>query len=247
MKPVSIQSMEDVMRLLPWFAASLFVLGAAAIAVAQDRLDSIKVDPAHHQVVFENDQVRVVRWVIPVGDKTLNHTHPDNVNIAVTDYNAKATTADGKTADVHLAAGSVLWRDAAAHVVENLGSEPMIGIIIEPKRPASVRPLGSADPVAVDSTHQTVEFENALVRVIRERQSGSFPMHGHPDNVQVLLTDLNALLTTSDGPAQTVTGKAGEARWRTATEHAGKIVGDRPFEQIVVEMKGAGIGPTAGR
>lgn len=72
-------------------------------------------------------------------------------------------------------------------------------------------------------------------------------MHGHPDNVQVLLTDLNVSLTTADGKTQTVTGKAGEVRWRPATQHAGKILGDKPLEQIVVEMKGAPGAPTGGK
>ncbi len=232
------------MRLLTWLTALLFVPVLGLSAIAQGALDSIKVDPTHHQVVFENDQVRVVRWVIPVGDKTLNHSHPNNLSIALTDYDGRATTPDGRTNEVHLKAGSVTWREAGIHFVENIGKEPMVGIIVEPKKPASARPAGSPDPVAVDPQHEKVEFENAEIRVIRERQSGSFPMHGHPDNVQVLLTDLNATLTTADGTTQTVTGKAGETRWRSATQHAGRIVGHQPLEQIVVEMKGTPSAPT---
>ena len=231
---------------ITWFATLLFALTVTVPALAQDDLDSIKVDPAHHQVVFENDQVRVVRWVIPVGDKTFNHSHPNNLSVVLTDYNAKVTTPDGTT-DVYLKIGSATWREAGTHVVENLGKTPMTGIIIEPKKPASAPPPGSADPVAVDPQHQKVQFENEQIRVIRERQSGSFPMHGHPDNVQVLLTDMNASLTTSDGKTQTVTGKAGEVRWRTATQHVGKNLAGKPFEQIVVEMKGAPGAPTGGK
>jgi hypothetical protein len=180
-----------------------------------------------------------VRWEVPAGDATLEHSHPNNLNIALTDYNGAVTTPDGKTAAMHFTAGSASWRSAGIHVVKNLGTQPMRGIIVEPKAPASSRPPGSADPVVVDPQHQTVEFENAAIRVIRERQSGSFPMHGHPDNVQILLTDLNASLTTTDGVTQVVTGKAGEVRWRAATAHVGKTIGDTPFEQIVIEMKAA--------
>jgi hypothetical protein len=78
--------------------------------------------------------------VIPVGDKTLNHSHPDNLNICLTDYNGRVTTPDGKAFDVHLKAGSVTWRKAGVHVVENIGSQPMEGIIVEPKQQASARP-----------------------------------------------------------------------------------------------------------
>jgi quercetin dioxygenase-like cupin family protein len=127
------------MRLLTWLTVLLFALTLAIPALAQDNLDSVKVDPAHHKVVFENDQVRVVRWVIPVGDKTLNHSHPNNLNICLTDYNGRVTTPDGKTSEIHLKAGSVSWREAGVHVVENIGSQPMEGMIVEPKKPASAR------------------------------------------------------------------------------------------------------------
>lgn len=100
-----------------------------------DDLDSVKVDPAHHKVVFENDQVRVVRWVIRAGDKSLNHSHPNNVNINLTEYNGRVTTPDRKPFEVHDKAGSVSWRQAGIHLVENIGSQPMEGIIVEPKKP----------------------------------------------------------------------------------------------------------------
>lgn len=63
-------------------------------------------------------------------------------------------------------------------------------------------------------------------------------MHGHPDNVQVLLTDLNVKVTTADGKAETFTGKAGDVRWRSAIQHKGAVTGEKPVEQILVEMKG---------
>lgn len=234
------------MRLLTRLAAALFLSALAVAALGQDALDSVKVDPAHHKVVFENSQVRVLRWTIPVGDKTLTHSHPHNVNLDLSDYNGKVSSPDGRTSNVHVKAGSVSWREAGSHAVENIGKEPMQGIIVEPKDPASARPAGSQDPVVVDPQHQKVEFENDQIRVIRERQSGGFPMHGHPDNVQILLTDLNVVLTSTDGTTQPVTAKAGEVRWRTAAQHAGRVVGDKPFEQIVIEMKAASGGP-AGR
>jgi len=214
--------------------------------MSQDDLDSVKVDPTHHKIMFENEQVRVVRWAVPVGDRTLNHSHPNNVNISLTDYNGKVTTPDGRINEVHFRAGSAAWRGAGTHLVENIGKEPMEGILVEPKRPASARPAESQDPVVVDPKQQKVEFENEQIRVIRERQSGSFPMHGHPDNVQVLLTDVNATLTTADGKTQAVTGKAGEVHWRPATQHVGKILGDKPVEQILVEMKGVPVTKTGG-
>ena len=125
------------MRFLTWPMALLMTMMTIAVSTpAQDDLDAVKVDPAHHKVVFENDEVRVVRWVIPVGGKTLNHSHPTSLIITLTDYNGRVTTPDGEHFDVHDKAGSVSWRPAGIHLVENIGSQPMEGIIVEPKRPS---------------------------------------------------------------------------------------------------------------
>lgn len=200
--------------------------------------DSVMVDPVHHQVLFENDQVRVVRWFAAAGDGTLQHSHPDNLNICLTDYDGKVMVPGQKPIEVFAKAGTVTWREAGIHAVDNLTDHAMEGILVEPKRPASKRPPGSPDPVAVDPKHHKIEFENDQIRVLREhRKPGPLPLHGHPDSVQVLLTDFKATLTTADGKTETLTGKAGEVRWRPATEHKGVVLGSTPVEQILVEMK----------
>lgn len=233
------------MRLLTWittliFAFALGCLGVAP-AVAQQDLDSVKADAAHHKVEFENGQVRVVRWVIPPGDKTAKHSHPDNVNIFLTDANVKITTPDGKTTEAHGKAGGAVWRGPTTHVAENIGDKPVEGISVEPKKPASALPAGAQDVIAADPKHSKVEFENDQVRVIRYHfdPGEKSAMHGHPDNVQVILTDAKANVTTPDGKTTPSSGKAGEVRWRQAAQHAVQNTGDKPFEGILVEMKGS--------
>ena len=196
------------------------------------------MDPAHHEVLSENDQVRVARWIVPAGDRTLSHSHPNSLNICLTDYNGRVT-ANGKTFEVRKKAGWVEWRQALSHAVENIGNQTMVGILVEPKNPGSTRPAGSSDPVFVDPKHHKVEFENEEIRVLRERREpGDLPRHGHPDNVQLLLTDFNGTLTTCDGKTQTIAGKAGNVRWRPATQREGVVRGKEPVEQILIEMKG---------
>jgi quercetin dioxygenase-like cupin family protein len=235
------------MRLQRWITAFLFglalVWAGPAPAAAQD-LDSVKADASHHKVEFENEQVRVVRYVIPPGDKTAKHSHPNNVNVFLTDANAKITTPDGKTSEVHGKAGAVAWRGATTHVVENTGSKPIEGILVEPKRPSSALPGGATDEATADPKHAKVEFENDQVRVVRYHYEPGEKgvMHGHPDNVQVFLTDSKANVTTADGKTAPTSGKAGEARWRQATQHTVQNTGDKAFEGILVEMKG---GPRA--
>jgi len=91
-------------------------------------------------VEFENDQIRVVRWVVSPGDKTAKHSHPASLIVLLTDYDGRVTTADGKSTEAHFKAGAAMWREALTHVVENIGQHPMEGIIVEPKKAASPRP-----------------------------------------------------------------------------------------------------------
>jgi len=239
------------MRLQKWITALIFGLALAcrgtSPAAAQD-LDSVKADAAHHALEFENEQVRVVRYRIAPGDKTANHSHPNNVNIPLTDVNAKITTLDGKTTEVHGKAGAVAWRGATTHVVENTGDKPIEGILVEPKKPSSALPAGAVDEATADPKHAKMEFENDQVRVVRYHYEPGekSAMHGHPDNVQVFLTDSKANVTTPDGKTAPTSGKAGETRWRQATQHSVQNTGDKAFEGILVEMKGAPGAKTTG-
>jgi len=238
------------MRLLTWgsmaiFAFTLSTLGASR-AVAQQDLDSVKADAAHHKVEFENSQVRVVRYKIAPGDTTANHSHPSSVNILLTDINAKFTTPDGKSTEVHAKAGTAAWRPPTTHVVQNIGDKPIEGIMVEPKKPSSALPAGAQDETVIDPKHSKVEFENDQVRVTRYHFDAGekSTLHGHPDNVQVVLTDAKANVTTPDGKTTPAVAKAGEVHWRPATQHAVQNTGDKPLEGILVEMKGGAAAST---
>jgi quercetin dioxygenase-like cupin family protein len=213
---------------------------APGVVTAQD---AVIADSAHHKVEFENAQVRVVRYTIPPHDKTAPHEHPNNLQVMLTDHNGRVTTADGKTTEVHGKAGQVAWRTATKHVVENIGDKPIEGILVEPRiAGATAGLIEESDPVKVDPQHNKIEFENDQVRVLRYHYGPheKSPMHDHPDNVQVLLTDSNGRITTADGKVTEAQRKAGEAAWRTATKHTVENVGDQPYEGILVELKGKG-------
>ncbi|MGI9102963.1 MAG: hypothetical protein ACR2IF_11030 [Terriglobales bacterium] len=230
---------------LRWATASIFAftllvyLGAAPM-VAQQALDSTKADPAHHKVEFENEQVRVVRYHIEAGDQTVRHSHPDSVLVVLHGGSVQNTSDDGKTTTTEVKDGAAVWRPALTHVTKNVGNKPIEGFIIEPKNPHSARPAGSADETTEPNPLAKVEFENDKVRVVRYRfnPGDKNAMHGHPDNVQVVLTDTKANVTTPDGKTTPSQGKAGQVNWRPATVHSVQNTGDKPFEGVDVEMKG---------
>ncbi len=238
------------MRMLRWMCAGLVAAAMVGLgpssAFAQQDLDAVTADAAHHKVEFENSQVSVVRWVIPPGEKTAKHSHPANVNVLLTDGDLRLTTADGKSTEVHPKAGAAAWRGPTTHVAENIGKKPVEGILVEPKAPASALPAGSKDEAAANPANAKVEFENELVRVVRYHYAPGekAAMHGHPDNVLILLADFKADSTTPDGKTVHGEGKAGEVRWRPALVHSLLNTGNTPVEGILVEMKGGAAKPS---
>jgi quercetin dioxygenase-like cupin family protein len=100
--------------------------------------------------------------------------------------------------------------------------------------------VAGADPVAVDSKHYKVEFENDQVRALRITYGPNEKsvMHGHPDAVLICLTDFHVKFTSPDGTTEERRGRAGETMWSPAEEHLPENVGDKRLELILVELKG---------
>jgi len=230
------------LRLLTWITAAAFgfALVCPSSVRAQQDLDSTKADPAHHKVEFENDQVRVVRYKLAPGEQSARHSHPDSVIVVLTGGSIQNTTDDGNTTSTQPKPGDAFWRPALTHVTKNVGDGPIEGILVEPKNPHSARPAGSADETTLPDARAKVLFENEQVRVLRYffNPGEKDGMHGHPDNVQILLTDAKATVTTPDRKTSQSEGKAGQVNWRPATVHSVQNTGGKAFEGVLVEMKG---------
>ena len=100
--------------------------------------DPVKVDPKHYKVIFENDQVRVLQANYGPHEKSVMHEHPDTVAVFVRDLDAKFTTPDGKTEELHMKAGQAVWNKAAKHLPENVGNKALEVVVVELKpKPAA--------------------------------------------------------------------------------------------------------------
>ena len=104
----------------------------------------------------------------------------------------------------------------------------------------AVTPSMAQDAVKVDPTHYKVEFENAQVRVVRVNYGPheKSVMHSHPANVAIFLSDGQARFTLPDGKTQDAPVKAGTTQWDGGGKHLPENIGDKPFELILVELKG---------
>ena len=96
------------------------------------------------------------------------------------------------------------------------------------------------DPVKVDAKHYKVLMDNDQVRVLKIHYGPheKSVMHEHPDSVAVFLNTSDAKFNFPDGTSTPTTAKAGEARFTPAGKHLPENVGSKPFDVVLVELKG---------
>lgn len=214
-----------------------FIALAAPMALAQD---PVKVDANHYTVMFENDQVRVLRIHYNPKEKSVMHEHPASVVVFLSDSKAKFTLPDGSTTtDGGGKAGQVRFSDAGKHLPEDIGTTPVEAVLVELKGKSGMGSAVALDPVNVDPTRHKVEVENDKVRVLRIKikAGDTTKQHEHPNGVAIFLTDVKTKFTRGDGTTREGENKRGEAIWAVAEKHTVKNVASRPAEIILVELK----------
>ena len=95
--------------------------------------DPVKVDSKHYKIEFENEKVRVVRVSFGPRERSPMHSHPDGVQIFMTDVHAKFAFPDGTTQEVRGKAGQTGWSAAFSHAPENLENTSLELILVELK------------------------------------------------------------------------------------------------------------------
>jgi hypothetical protein len=98
------------------------------------RADALEVAPNLHEVVLENERVRVLKYRSKTGDRADLHWHPNNVVIHTgPPAKMRFKTVDGSANDVEVPTGYVGFSEAGSHAFEQLGGEETTGYIIELK------------------------------------------------------------------------------------------------------------------
>ena len=118
------------MRVLWTFLALTAVLAGPALAQ-----DPVVVDAAHYTLVFENEQVRVLRITYGPGEESVMHDHPAGVAVPLEDSHMQFTLADGQVMESTLKAGEAIWAPAGPHVPKSLSDKPSSIILVEIKDP----------------------------------------------------------------------------------------------------------------
>ena len=111
----------------------LAIMALAFVANTAQAQDPTVVDSTHYTVVFENDQVRIVRIRYGPGEKSVMHEHPVGVVVNLTDASGKFTNPDGTTEEFSNEAGEAFWAPATKHLPESTHNEPFEAILVEVK------------------------------------------------------------------------------------------------------------------
>ena len=105
-------------------------------------LDAMLAAPDHHEVLLENDRVRVLDTRLAAGERTPIHTHKSSAALYVMSWSdflrrdaSGNVIVDSRTWERQPATGEALWLPPLApHSVENIGDAELRLIAVELKR-----------------------------------------------------------------------------------------------------------------
>ena len=95
--------------------------------------DSVKADPKHYKVEFENTKVRILRISYGPHEKSVMHSHPSGAIVSLTDQRVRFNLPNGTSQEIQLKAGQAVWMDATTHLPENLTDGRLEVIYVEVK------------------------------------------------------------------------------------------------------------------
>ena len=193
----------------------------------------------HHHLKFENRYVRVFDVLVPAGDATLFHLHPnDYVFVTISGANLKAQIMGRQPTDLNLKTGDVRFSKAPlTHRVVNVGQTPFRNLTVEIlSSPGSATAPGPPENV----TGYTPVLENERVRVYRlilepGQSTGAYKRQLSGLSVTV---SSGKIMVESAGRKHTTEFEAEDFRWHTgAATQAFTNVGTSRFEAVEIEWK----------
>jgi len=96
--------------------------------------DAVAIAPHIHEVLFENETIRLLKVTVKPGDTVGMHRNPENINYILKPGTLRFTDPDGSTMDVNLTEGQVIPAPENSHAVENIGDTEVQTLGIELKK-----------------------------------------------------------------------------------------------------------------
>ena len=202
---------------------------------------------AQTTVAVDNPRVRILNALDHPHQPTTLHQHEyPRVMVYLDSADQDISHPGADTEHLHWKAGDVAWSPAGGmHISEVVSAVDLRIVEIEIKQPAPAVPPKRArnlDPLAIDSAHNKLIFENPQVRVFRStREAGGrekWHEHAGAGRAVVLLTDLSARIESANGKLASMNGARGDVFWTDGyIRHRGSNLGNRPSDMIIVEVK----------
>lgn len=212
------------MRNVPLLALLLVLLPGAGLHAQNPPA------PAAITQRLDTPQVRVYVATLQPRTPSISRTgHATNRVLVYLDDGEMTREEGGQTTTIPFRRGDVRWRPASGpYTAENISDHPIRILEIDLKGPpAGPAPTTDLDPVLVDPTHYSVEFENEFVRVLRVRYGPREKGATHEHLLNRVVVYMN------DQP----NAKADDVRMGGAATHAEENASDGPAERIAVELK----------
>ncbi len=222
--------------------AAVLLTTVATSADAQRAPDAVAVDPTHHNVLFENEHVRVFRALASPGARSPMHTHPSFVFLGLGTARLRLTTPTASNVIFDVSPGTVLWMENAEHAWEMVSGQLHV-VAVEVKAAARGAPpafsLPVSDAVTADPGAHQVALENEHVRVLSGLAGGGYrsAMHSHSgDFVVVSLGRVRLKLTPHGGAPAIMDLYPGQVLWLERQTHSWEILTGQ-HNAFAVELK----------
>jgi quercetin dioxygenase-like cupin family protein len=194
-------------------------------------------------LLFENDQLRAVEYLIQSGGKLSLQSHAPYIFFCVNPIVATLRFKDGRRVSASFKVDDFRWYENPIIEVANRGESEARFLIIELKKPS---PTNHGDVPADDGTKLAPDvyrllYQNDRVRVIRvgTKPGRKTPMHSHPGSAfRYSMANTKVRFTMPDGTTRELESTAGVARWtELATRHAHENIGITEGRTLLVEIK----------
>lgn len=231
------------------FAVPLLLLVFSSGLGAQESRDAVALDPTHHNVLFENDHVRVFRALASPGDRSPMHTHPPFVFIGLGTGRLRLAPAGASPMIFDVLPEQVLWMENAEHSWEMIAGQLHV-VAVEIKSAARGAPpaaitLPATDHTKVDPDVHHVILENEYVRVLEGLAGAGYrsPMHTHSYGIAIVsLGRPRIRVTPAGGNSMIVDLHPGQAIWFDPGSHSWEVLAGL-HRVIAIEVKSATAAP----
>jgi hypothetical protein len=98
-------------------------LASGSVQAAEHSRHAVQIDPDSHQVVFENEHVRVIENLSSAGKTSPMHTHGSMLLVSLDLARLKVTVPGGEPFIVDLRPGQVMWMEDPEHAWELLAGQ----------------------------------------------------------------------------------------------------------------------------